>query len=171
MLSEIAAKNYDANRFFFSEARFVDQIKEFGEGSANTPPGFDASRILDTILVDQGLFVERLSGFYSFSHLTFQEYLPANYIVGDTRSIQGLVTAHLHNEQWREVFLLTAGLMREADDLLGAMTDEASKAINTDRLRMLFRWAKCVAMTSDNSQRGHQTRFCHSPILLSMDVA
>ena len=151
MLAEIAAKNYNANRFFFSEAKLVDQINEFGEGSANTPPGFNASQILETIRVDQGLFVERLSGFYSFSHLTFQEYLTANYIVGDTRSIQGLVTTHLHDVQWREVFLLTSGLMREADDLLVAMTDEASKAINTDRLRTLFRWAKCVAMTSDNS--------------------
>ena len=151
MLSEIAAKNYNTNSFFFSEAELVDQIKEFGEGSANTPPGFDASRILKTILVDQGLFVERLSGFYSFSHLTFQEYLTANYIVGNTRSIQGLVSAHLHDEQWREVFLLTAGLMREADDLLVAMTDEASKSINTDRLRALFRWAKYITTTSDDS--------------------
>ena len=41
---------------------------------------------------------------------------------------------HLHDEQWREVFLLTAGLMREADDLLVAMEAEAAKSINTPRL-------------------------------------
>ena len=151
MLSEIAAKNHEANSFFFREAELVAQIKDFGEGSANTPLGFDASQILETILVDQGLFVERLSGFYSFSHLTFQEYLTAHYIAGNTRSIQGLVSTHLHDQQWREVFLLTAGLMREADDLLIAMTDEASKSINTDRLKALFRWAKCITTTSDNS--------------------
>ena len=78
--------------------------------------------------------------------------MTANYIVGSTRSIQGLVTTHLHDEQWREVFLLTAGLMREADDLLEAMTDEASKSINTDRLRTLFRWAKYITTASDDSQ-------------------
>ena len=150
MLSEIAAKNFETNRFFFSKEELITQIREFGEGNANTPETFNAPKILDTILIDQGLFVERLSGSYSFSHLTFQEYLTANYIAGDTRSIQDLVNQHLHDEQWREVFLLTAGLMREADDLLIAMEAEAAKFINTPRLKVLFRWAQRITDTTDN---------------------
>ena len=151
LLYEIAAKNLEANRLFFTENELVDQIKEFGEGSANTLPTSDASKILEAIVVKQGLFVERVSGVYSFSHLTFQEYLTANYIVRDTRSIQGLVAAHLHHEEWQEVFLLTAELRRsrhssipEADNLLVEMTAEAAKLINTDRLKALFRWAKRI---------------------------
>ena len=154
MLYEIAAKNFDENRLFFSESELIDQIKTFGEGNANTPPMFDASKILETIVVDQGLFVERVSRFYSFSHLTFQEYLTASYIVRDTRSIQGLVTDHLHHERWREVFLLTAGLMHEADNLLVKMKTEVAKSINTDGLKALFRWAKCITDTSDTSCNG-----------------
>ena len=151
MLSEIAAKNFEADRLFFGESEILAQVREFGKGNANTPPTFNASKILETILVDQGLFVERVSGSYSFSHLTFQEYLTANYIVRDTRSIRGLVKKHLHNEQWREVFLLTSGLMHEADDLLVAMVAEASKCIKTDdRLKLLLHWAERITDTTNN---------------------
>jgi hypothetical protein len=174
MLSEIAAKNFEENRLFFSKNELITQIREFGEGNANTLETFNASKILDTILIDQGLLVERVSGSYSFSHLTFQEYLTANYIVGDTRSIQGLVNQHLHDERWREVFLLTAGLMREADDLLVAMEAEAAKSINTDRLKTLFQWARQITNPSDNQYGGLAKRefvINHFFLLRSLDKA
>ena len=150
MLSEIAAKNFDENRFFFSKDELITQIQAFGEGNANTPETFNAPKILDTILIDQGLFVERVRGSYSFSHLTFQEYLTANYIVGNPKSLQRLVNQHLHNPQWREVFLLTAGLMREADDLLVAMQAEATKFTDTPGLPKLFGWAEGLIDTTDD---------------------
>ena len=150
MLSEIAAKNFEVDSLFFGESEILAQIREFGKGNANTPRTFNASKILETILVDQGLFVERVRGSYSFSHLTFQEYLTANYIVRDTLSIRGLVKKHLHNEQWREVFLLTSGLMHEADDLLTAMQGEAAECIKTDRLKALFQWLERITDTTNN---------------------
>ena len=149
MLSKIAAENLEANRLFFTENELIAQIQDFGEGNANTPKTFNAPKVLETILIDQGLFVEQVRGSYSFSHLTFQEYLTANYIVGDTRSIQGLVNSHLHDWQWREVFLLTAGLMREADDLLTAMETEAAKCIKTDGLKALFQWVERITDTTN----------------------
>ena len=154
MLSEIAEKNFKADRLFFSKSELITQIQEFGTGNANTRETFNAPKILETILVDQGLFVEQVRGSYSFSHLTFQEYLTANYIVGDAQSIQGLVMEHLHNEQWREVFLLTSGLTREADGLLTTMQTEASKLINTNGLKSLFRWAKRITDAIDNQYSG-----------------
>ena len=150
MLSEIAAKNFEANCLFFGEDELITQIQEFGEGNANTLQTFSAPKILDTILIDQGLFVERVTGSYSFSHLIFQEYLTANYIVGHPQSIQALVKEHLHDEQWREVFLLTAGLMRKADDLLVAMEAEAAKSINTPRLKALSQWTERITNTTGN---------------------
>ena len=154
MLSEIAAKNFDENRFFFSKDELIDQIQKFGEGNANTPQTFNASKILETILIDQGIFVERVKGSYSFSHLTFQEYLTANYIVGNPQSIQGLVNQHLHDPQWREVFLLTAGLMHSTDDLLKAMEAEAAKSINTDGIKSLLQWAKRKMDTTNDRYKG-----------------
>ena len=154
MLSEIAQKNLEINRILFSEDELITQIREFGEGNANTLQTFNAPKIFETILIDQGLFVERVTGSYSFSHLTFQEYLTANYIVGHPQSIQGLVEGHLCDEQWREVFLLTAGLMREADDLLEAMETEAVKFINTSRLKALFQWTERITGTSNDRYNG-----------------
>ena len=150
MLSKIAAENLEANRLFFTEDELIAQIQDFGDGNANTPETFNASKVMETILIDQGLFVEQVRDSYSFSHLTFQEYLTANYIIRDTRSIKGLAKKYLPNEQWREVFLLTSGLMHEADDLLVAMEVEAAKLINTDRLKSLFRWVKRITDTTDN---------------------
>ena len=150
MLSKIAAANLEANRLFFTENELIAQIQDFGDGNANTPETFNAPKVMETILIDQGLFVEQVRGSYSFSHLTFQEYLTANYIIRDTRSIKGLAKKHLPNEQWREVFLLTSGLMHEADDLLVAMEVEAAKFINTNRLKSLFRWAKRITDTVNN---------------------
>lgn len=154
LLSEIAAENFKADRLVFSEDELTNQIQEFYQRRTDISSQFDATEILDAILVDPGLFVERANGIYTFFHLTFQEYLTANYIVGHPQSIQQLVTEHLHDERWREVFLLTAGLMREADDLLIAMEAEAAKFINTDRLKSLFRWAKRKTNTTDNRYNG-----------------
>ncbi len=157
MLSEIAAKNFNANYLFFSKAELIKQIQEFGEGNINTPSTFNAPKILETILVDQGLFVERVSGSYSFSHLTFQEYLTANYIK-EAGLIQTLVTNYLHDYRWREVFLLTAGLMHTADDLLEAMKMEAAKSLNTDGLKRLLRWAEHITDSVNDEDNGFAKR-------------
>ena len=153
LLSEIAAENFKADRLVFSEDELIDQIQEFYQRRTDISSRFDASGILDAILVDPGLFVEQANGIYSFFHLTFQEYLTANYIVGDTRSSQDLVNQHLHDDRWREVFLLTAGLMREADDLLEAMKSEAAEYIDTDGLKTLFQWAERIADTTEGGDK------------------
>ncbi|MCE2399248.1 hypothetical protein J4G08_00005, partial [Candidatus Poribacteria bacterium] len=152
LLSEIAAENFKADRLVFSENELIDQIQEFyQQRRVDISSGFDASKILDSILVDPGLFVERA--------LTFQEYLTANYIVGLPQSIQELVDEHLHDERWREVFLLTSGLRHKTDDLLTddlliAMEAEAAKLINTDGLRALFRWTEQITDTSNDRYNG-----------------
>jgi hypothetical protein len=97
------------------------------------------------------VLVERAEGIYSFSHLTLQEYLTAQYI-DDHRQIETLVTEHLTDARWQEVFLLVAGLMRGgADDLLLLMEKEAQKYINTPKLQALLRWAEQVTAGSESN--------------------
>ena len=154
MISEIAAKNFKADRVLFSEAELINQIQEFCQKAPNTSLAFDAAKVLDTILVDQGPFVERLRNFYSFPHLTFQKYLTANHFVRDTQSIQVLVHEHLHDLRWREVFLFAAELAPEAGSLLIEMEVKASKSITSPKLKTLFRWAKRITNTSDDLYSG-----------------
>ena len=53
----------------FGKDELIAQIQEFCEGNANALETFNPSQILNKILIDQGLFVERFSGSYSFSPL------------------------------------------------------------------------------------------------------
>jgi hypothetical protein len=105
----------------------------------------------NAIAVQQGILVERAEDVYSFSHLTLQEYLTAQYIA-DNNLIEQLVSNHLSDPRWREVFLLVAGLVRSkngADDLLLLMEKEAQKHINTPKLRGLLQWADAATKGSE----------------------
>ena len=150
ILFEIAVQNLEGNRLLFKKRNLTDQIQAYGKRSDNTSLASNARKVLDTILIDPGLFVQRFADFYSFPHLTFQEYLAANYFVSK-KSTRKLVTKHLHDEQWREVFLFAAELMlTEADRLLVEMEAEAAKSINTPRLKALFRWAERITDSKED---------------------
>jgi NACHT domain len=141
MLAEIASHNFVENRLFFSQNEVKKQISKFLADNLNAPKHLDAGIILEAIQIQQGILVERAADVLSFSHLTLQEYLTAQYIV-DNNEIEGLVKNELANTRWHEVFLLVAGLMRGGtDQLLLLMESEARKYINTPKLQALLRWA------------------------------
>ncbi len=151
LLSEIAYGGYAADRLFFQQRDLVTQIRAFLSMNLNAPKHLDGESVLSAIAIQQGILVERAEGIFSFSHLTLQEYLTAQYI-DDHNLIKQLVAQHLTDERWQEVFLLVAGLMRSGvDELLLRMERRAQKLINTPRLQALLGWAD--AMTAD-SQTG-----------------
>ena len=143
LLSEIAYTGFEADKLFFSQREVVEQIKTFLANNWNVPKHLDGQAVLNAIAVQQGILVERAEDVFSFSHLTLQEYLTAQYIA-DNNLIEQLVTDHFSDRRWREVFLLVAGLVRAkngADDLLLLMEKEAQKYINTPKLQGLLQWA------------------------------
>lgn len=75
----------------------------------------DGELVLNAIAVQQGIFVERAEDVYSFSHLTLQEYLAAQYVI-DNDLVEHLVSKCLADQRWKEVFILVAGLMRKGAD-------------------------------------------------------
>jgi hypothetical protein len=151
LLSEIAHTGFEADKLFFSQREVVEQIKTFLAGNLHAPKHLDGKAVLNAIAVQQGILVERAEDIYSFSHLTLQEYLTAQYIA-DNNLIEQLVTDHLSDGRWREVFLLVAGLVRAkngADDLLLLMEKEAQKYINTPKLQGLLQWADAATKDSE----------------------
>jgi NACHT domain len=149
LLSELAYTGFESDRLFFSQRELVSQIKAFLTDNLNAPKHMNGEKILNAIAIQQGILVERAEDVFSFSHLTLQEYLTAQYI-DDQRITQKLVTHHLKDERWREVFLLVAGLMRGgADELLLTMETEAQTYINTPKLRSLLQWAHTITDTSE----------------------
>ena len=67
-------------------------------------------RFLGVIQERTGLLVARGEGVFTFSHLTFQEYLAARAIAGRDDYVAYLLD-HLADPWWREVILLTAGYL------------------------------------------------------------
>ncbi|PSB33714.1 NACHT domain-containing protein [Stenomitos frigidus] len=150
LLSEIAFLAFSRHQLFFTQRELTDHIKTFLVECLNAPINLDGRAVLDKIEHQHGILVKRAQDIYSFSHLTFQEYFTAMYIV-DHNKISNLVIEHLSDKRWQEIFLLVAGLMRGADELLLKMKQEASTYINTSRLRELLQWAESVTSVNESS--------------------
>ena len=132
MFSRIAARTFQASQYFIRQSILEGYIANFIENLSESDPKnleVDSEAILKAIEAQHGLFVERAKDIYSFSHLTFQEYFTARYIIDNAKrgSLEALVVDHLADERWREVFLITAGMLDEADDFLLSI----NKRINT----------------------------------------
>ncbi|MBE9206633.1 NACHT domain-containing protein [Nostoc sp. LEGE 06077] len=158
LLSEIAYVGFESDRLFFSQRDIVQQIKTFLASNLNAPQHLDGEAVLNAIAVQQGILVERAEDIFSFSHLTLQEYLTAQYI-DDHRLVEKLVTTHLTDKRWKEVFLLVAGLMRGgADDLLLLMEKQAQNCINSAKLRDLLNWAEQITSGSPGDYKPVEKR-------------
>jgi hypothetical protein len=151
LLSEIAYQNFVADKLFLEKREIVKQIKDHLKQNLNAPQHLDGEKVLKTIEIEQGILVERARDIYSFSHLTLQEYLTAQYIY-DNDLIEQTVKNHITETRWQEVFLLVAGLMRgKADKLLLAMEKEAHNYLKTplgQKLVPILQWAD--EMTKDS---------------------
>jgi nucleoside-triphosphatase THEP1 len=153
MLAEIAYDNFATDKLFFSQPEVLNQIQKVIDNNDNAPKNLDVGKILDAITIEQGILVERARDVFSFSHLTLQEYLTAQHIY-DNRLVEKLVTEHLTDKRWKEVFLLVAGVMRGgADDLLLLMEKEVQKYINTPKLQALLNWAENVTVGSPGNYK------------------
>lgn len=140
LLAHIAYDNFSVNRVFFPEQELVDYIKDFLADTVDNPKYLNGKAVLKAIAVQQGILVERAQNVFSFSHLTFQEYLTALYISKSHHRIETLVAQHLQDKRWREVFLLVAGLTN-AEELLELMGQKAGKMIHSPKLKALLHWA------------------------------
>jgi hypothetical protein len=146
MLAEIAYTSFVDDQLFFSKDKLIEQIREFLVNNLNAPSHLDAETVLREIEIQQGILVERARDTYSFSHLTFQEYLTAKCII-DNQKTQQLVRNHAPDKNWQEVFLLAAGLSpgkSGVDDLLLMMEEQANSLMNTQKLRHLLSWSNQV---------------------------
>ncbi len=123
LLSHVAAITFAQGDYLLPEAKMRQLIADYLRHLPQAITDADALEIesgavLKAIEVQHGLLIERARGIYSFSHLTFHEYFTAREIVANanTQTLQEFVT-HLNEKRWREVFLLSAGMLQPADEL------------------------------------------------------
>jgi energy-coupling factor transporter ATP-binding protein EcfA2 len=101
VLSELACY------MMFKQTREIDHkeaLNIISKPLASVSPQITAAQFLEGVENTSGLLVELESGRYSFSHLTFQEYLAAIYIIA-SRFEEKLIQ-QVNNPWWRETILL-----------------------------------------------------------------
>jgi DNA-binding Xre family transcriptional regulator len=153
LLSEIAFKTFKEENYFFKQDRLESLIADYIKNLPDARTDLEALRtdseaVLKSIEAQHGLLVERATNIYSFSHLTFQEFFTAKYVVdrANTENLNDPTLAdlvwHLFYKQWREVFLLTSELIPNADALVARMKCCLDLFASKSRiLQQLLAWA------------------------------
>ena len=159
LLGQIAYDSFKDDSLFFSKSKITEDIATFLSDTLDAPEQLDSVAVLTAIEQQQGILVERTTNFYSFSHLTLQEYLTASYIVKNQR-VDELVREHLTDKRWREVFLLVAGLMEKRGLELLALIDTKARTYLNGQQKVcdLLRWADLVTEDSASKYKRFEQR-------------
>ena len=164
LLSQLALTTFERKDFFFTKRDFGHYIAEFIRNlpDAQTDPEalqVDSEAVLKSIESQHGLLVERARDIYSFSHLTFQEYFTARKIVKSSepqaleKALQGLVS-HISDKSWREIFLLTVGMLQQADYLLQLMKQRIDSLLAADeKLQQFLMWVSKKSVVAEVSHK------------------
>ena len=142
LLSQIAAVNFERGNYFFETEQLLQTIANYLATLPDAPQDpetlrLDSKAILRAIEVQHGLLIERARGIYSFSHLTFQEYLTARKIVSNldaeklNRAIEQLAS-QITNPQCREVISLTASMLEDSAYLMQQLKARIDSIIKED---------------------------------------
>jgi predicted NACHT family NTPase len=141
LLCQIAATTFEQGKYFFETHDILSIIENYLHASPTLNPDLEtlwltSEAILKAIELQHGLLVERAKGIYSFSHLTFQEYLTARKIVSNSNSTLEEALKRLANHvldlQWREVIYLTASMLPNADFLFQELQKNINKLLKQD---------------------------------------
>jgi predicted NACHT family NTPase len=145
LLSYVALQTFQQKEYFIKNRRMERYIADFISNLRDVDPDPDSLRVdseavLRSIQAQHGLLVEQARGIYSFSHLTFQEYFSAREIVTTNQVL--MIVPQVSEKRWREVFLLTVGMLRSADDLLLMMKTHIDLVVaEDDKIQLLLTWA------------------------------
>lgn len=152
LLSQVATVTFEQGDYFFAQQAVEQHISIYLSGlpNASTEPEalqLESEDVLKAIELQHGLLAERVQGIFSFSSLTFQEYFTARKIVAShhlqasDQALEQLV-GHLTEPRWREIFLLTAAMLRSADSLVQLMKQQVDAIVTHDPyLQKFLAWA------------------------------
>jgi predicted NACHT family NTPase/transcriptional regulator with XRE-family HTH domain len=138
LLAQVAYTLFEENDYFPEQRKLERLIANHLQIQRS-----EAEHVLRSLEAQHGLIIERSEGYFSFSHLTFQEYFTAKYILDSSKpeaALQRLVN-HITEPRWREVFLLLAEMLPSADRLLQLMKQQVDSLLaNDERLQEFLFW-------------------------------
>lgn len=141
LLSYIAARKFERAQYTLFEQQEIQQyIAEHLAISQH-----ESQSVLSAIATQHGLLIERAQGIWSFSHLTFQEYLTARTIVSDEQLLDEVLQSliqHIYDKHWREVFLMVTEMLSHPDQFLRLMKHAIERfAAQYRYLQEILMWA------------------------------
>ena len=142
LLSEIAIKTFERGEYFFEKRTIEEYISDYLYQLSDAPIDSEelqlaSEDILKAIALQHGLLTERSRGIFSFSHLAFHEYFTARNIIMNSylksleEALEELIN-HVVEPRWREIFLLTAVMLRKADLLVLLMKKKVNDLVMGD---------------------------------------
>lgn len=143
LCSRIAFYTFENDQYFIPQTTLERYIAEFIKNLPNATEDtleLDSEAVLKSIESQHGIFVERARKIYSFSHLTFQEYFTAKYIIDNAAdgTLERIVEKHSTNDKWREVFLIVTGLLEQADKFL-CLIENKINSLRTSKVEIFLK--------------------------------
>ncbi len=165
LLAQVAYTTFNQGDYFFRQVdleRYItDYIRNLPKANIDEDAlQLDSEAIVKAIESQHGLFVERAKGIYSFSHLTFQEYLATRELVynGNEETLR-LLASKVIDRRWQDILRLAVGMMRSADELLQLIKDQCDRLLVGDQqLQNLLHWVKQKAESAQVIDRIQSVR-------------
>jgi predicted NACHT family NTPase len=165
LLAQVACTTFCQGDYFFRQVDLESYITEYIRNlpKANTDEEalqLDSEAIIRAIESQHGLFVERAKGIYSFSHLTFHEYLAARELVyNGNQDTLILLASKITDPRWHDILRLAVGMMRSADELLILMKEYCDRLLASDpQLQSLLQWVNQKAESVQVTDRIQSVR-------------
>ncbi len=165
LLAQVACTTFYQGDYFFRQVDLESYITEYIRNlpKANTDEEalqLDSAAIIKAIESQHGLFVERAKGIYSFSHLTFHEYLAARELVyNGNQDTLILLASKITDPRWHDILRLAVGMMRSADELFLLMKEHCDRLLaNDQQLQSLLQWVNQKAESSQVTDRIQSVR-------------
>lgn len=153
-LAELALMLFENNDYFPEQQTLEKFIRDYFEVEGSV-----ARKILKAFETETGLLIERSAGYWSFSHLTFQEYFAAKAMLARPdfpiqRTTKSGVLEYITRENWREVFYMMSEILDKPDSLFLSIKDFADSLwTNDSTLQELLIWLDQKSKSIKSSHR------------------
>lgn len=181
ILSQIAATMFEQNKYFFEKSEILQVMAEYlvTLPNHNTDPEtlwLESEAILRSITLQHGLLVERARDIYSFSHLTFQEYLTARRIVAHAIKEGAIhwmqLASHVTDRRWWEVLRLTFNLLRQPEPLIQCMHQAIQAFVAEDQaIQRILHWVDQKARSVNTPYQPAAVRAFYLTLMQNQEIS
>ncbi|MBW4474941.1 MAG: NACHT domain-containing protein [Stenomitos rutilans HA7619-LM2] len=138
LLSYVAVRKFEQaeNFVLFEESEICGYVAEHLQISAE-----ESRAVLGAIAQQHGLLIEQAQGIWSFSHLTFQEYLVSKWFCGQN-AIEELTSKIIYTH-WLEVLSLSTEIIDNPENLVQAFKQRIDDISCSKEFQVLLHWLDC----------------------------